>query len=427
MNKIHSVIWSVSKHCWLVVSEGVSSYAGRSSARSTIRPSRSAIAQAALRGPLGNAPFNLRAAHIAVIPLFVTFGFAPLAVAGPGDGIFVNDGIDNGCSRVGDSGSMSGVTNAACTAANKSTQTDYSVFYNPLGQVGLGATSLTLGNELFVNGGSTATLSAPVTAAAHINTLDMRGTKVLQLANGTLSATSTDAVNGSQLNATNTTVSAQGAQLNGMINDGTGIKYFHSASNLADSSATGVDSVAIGPAATAAGGSSISLGKGATTTPAGIRAIALGELARAESSGAISIGPESIASSRDGVALGWKAQSLAENSVALGSNASATVNDSVSLGAFSTTSAAVATGSGVINGSTYSYGGAAPVGVLSIGNATQQRQIDNVAAGQVSATSTDAINGSQLNATNTAVNALGTQNQQFTTACLLYTSPSPRD
>ncbi|KAA6169486.1 hypothetical protein F3K50_20965, partial [Pseudomonas marginalis] len=525
MNKIHSVIWSVSKHCWLVVSEGVSSYAGRSSARSTIRPSRSAIAQTALRGSISVAPFNLRTAYIAFIPLFLTFGFAPLAVAGPGDGIFVNDGIDNGCSRVGDSGSMSGVTNAACTAADKTTQTDHSLFYNPLGQVGLGATSLTLGNELFVNGGSTATLAAPVTAGAHINTLDMRGTKVLQLASGTvsatsqeavngtelfntatstatalgggaqvtgtagqisapsystttinaagnvttattsanvgdaltglstslansanvgvnyddaaikarvtfnptgtattlanvaagtLSATSTEAVNGTQLNATNTTVSAQGAQLSGMLNDGTGIKYFHSASTKGDSSATGLDSVAIGPLATAAGGGSISLGNGATTTVAGGRAIALGNLSNAQSNGAVAIGSESTASGIDGLALGWQAQALAagavalggqavasgNNSTALGNNASATVANSMALGSFATTTAATATTNGVINGTTYTYAGTAPVGVLSVGNATQQRQITNVAAGEVSATSTNAINGSQLNATN---------------------------
>ncbi|WPN52001.1 YadA-like family protein [Pseudomonas sp. P9_2] len=475
------------------------------------------------------------------MPMMLTLGTVSIAVAGPGDGIFVNDGTDNGCSRVGDSGSMSGVTNAACTSSDKSTQTDHSLFYNPLGQVGLGATSLTLGNELFVNGGSTATLLAPVTAGAHINTLDMRGTKVLQLANGTvsatsqdavngaelfntatstatalgggaqvtgttgqisapsystttvnaagnvttattsanvgdaltnlstslansanvgvnyddaatkarvtfnptgaattlanvaagtLSATSTEAVNGTQLNATNTTVSAQGAQLSGMVNDGTGIKYFHSASTKGDSSATGLDSVAIGPLATAAGGGSISLGNGATTTATGGRAIALGNLSSAQSNGSVAIGSESTASGIDGLALGWQAQALTagavalggeaaasgNNSVALGNNASATVANSMALGSFATTTAATATTNGVINGTTYNYAGTAPVGVLSVGNATQHRQITNVAAGEVSATSTNAINGSQLNATNTAVNALGAQDQQFTTA-----------
>ncbi|TLG90859.1 hypothetical protein FEM54_15720 [Pseudomonas edaphica] len=546
MNKIHAVIWSVSKHCWLVVSEHASSSGGRSSRRAVIDRSGLAKTQTALGvqqlpGSINAVSLSLRIVRTALIPMVLTLGTVSIAVAGPGDGIFVNDGTDNGCSRVGDSGSISGVTNAACTPSDKSTQTDHSLFYNPLGQVGLGATSLTLGNELFVNGGSTATLLAPVTAGAHINTLDMRGTKVLQLANGTvsatsqdavngaelfntatstatalgggaqvtgttgqisapsystttvnaagnvttattsanvgdaltnlstslansanvsvnyddaatkasvtfnptgaattlanvaagtLSATSTEAVNGTQLNATNTTVSAQGAQLSGMVNDGTGIKYFHSASTKGDSSATGLDSVAIGPLATAAGGGSISLGNGATTTATGGRAIALGNLSSAQSNGSVAIGSESTASGIDGLALGWQAQALAagavalggeaaasgNNSVALGNNASATVANSMALGSFATTTAATATTNGVINGTTYTYAGTAPVGVLSVGNATQQRQITNVAAGEVSATSTNAINGSQLNATNTAVNALGAQDQQFTTA-----------
>ncbi|WP_249024906.1 YadA-like family protein [Moraxella caviae] len=46
------------------------------------------------------------------------------------------------------------------------------------------------------------------------------------------------------------------------------------------------------------------------------------------------------------------------------------------------------------------------VGALSIGSETIKRQIKNVGAGEVSATSTDAINGSQLHGTNTAINTL---------------------
>ena len=61
-----------------------------------------------------------------------------------------------------------------------------------------------------------------------------------------------------------------------------------------------------------------------------------------------------------------------------------------------------------VGGVAYSVAGTSPVGVLSIGSPGAERQITNVAAGQVSATSTDAINGSQLNATNQAVNNLST-------------------
>ncbi|MDY1462787.1 hypothetical protein SOK05_30050, partial [Pseudomonas aeruginosa] len=69
-----------------------------------------------------------------------------------------------------------------------------------------------------------------------------------------------------------------------------------------------------------------------------------------------------------------------------------------------------------INGTTHTYAGTAPVGVLSVGAAGAERQIQNVAAGRVSATSTDAVNGSQLNATNTTVDSLGTQLSNLATS-----------
>ncbi|HEV3429350.1 MAG TPA: hypothetical protein VG320_15860, partial [Paraburkholderia sp.] len=65
--------------------------------------------------------------------------------------------------------------------------------------------------------------------------------------------------------------------------------------------------------------------------------------------------------------------------------------------------AAVGTSSGVIGGTTYNYAGTAPVGTVSVGSAGAERTITNVAAGQITASSTDAVNGSQLYATNTKV------------------------
>ncbi|OXH86803.1 hypothetical protein CA831_22900, partial [Burkholderia multivorans] len=63
-----------------------------------------------------------------------------------------------------------------------------------------------------------------------------------------------------------------------------------------------------------------------------------------------------------------------------------------------------------MGGNTYSFAGGTPAGgdVVSVGSAAAPRQIQNVAAGQISAASTDAINGSQLYATNLAINSLST-------------------
>ncbi|MFT4504328.1 YadA family autotransporter adhesin [Caballeronia sp. 15711] len=79
------------------------------------------------------------------------------------------------------------------------------------------------------------------------------------VASGKLTDDSTDAVNGSQLYATNQNVAAL-QDFTKNVNNGGGIKYFHSNSTLADSSATGADSVAIGGAAVSSGKNSVALG-----------------------------------------------------------------------------------------------------------------------------------------------------------------------
>ncbi|KML49194.1 hypothetical protein VL15_28615, partial [Burkholderia cepacia] len=96
-----------------------------------------------------------------------------------------------------------------------------------------------------------------------------------------------------------------------------------------------------------------------------------------------STGPDSTATGTDAVAIG--------------SGAVAGTNNSVALGANSQTAAANPTSSATVSGVTFGgFAGTAPVGTVSVGSAGNERQITNVAAGQVTQTSTDAINGSQL-------------------------------
>lgn len=66
------------------------------------------------------------------------------------------------------------------------------------------------------------------------NGLDLGGDKLTNIADGDISAGSSDAVTGGQINDL-------------LFQSGQGIKYFHSNSTLADSEATGLNSVAIGP------------------------------------------------------------------------------------------------------------------------------------------------------------------------------------
>ncbi|MDI9701319.1 cell surface protein, partial [Burkholderia cenocepacia] len=110
-----------------------------------------------------------------------------------------------------------------------------------------------------------------------------------------------------------------------------------------------------------------------------------------------STGADSTATGTDAVAIGSGAVASTINSVAIGLGAVASTDDSVALGADSKTVAATPTSSATVNGVTFSgFAGAKPVGVVSVGDAGKERQVTNVAAGQVTSTSTDAINGSQL-------------------------------
>lgn len=104
--------------------------------------------------------------------------------------------------------------------------------------------------------------------------------------------------------------------------------------------------------------------------------------------------------------LGDMTSSAANNSVAIGVGATANTNNSVALGNGSKTEAVVGTTSATIAGTKYDFAGGAPTGTVSVGSKNNERSITNVAAGRLSETSTDAVNGSQLHATNKAVEKL---------------------
>ncbi|MGY0799552.1 hypothetical protein ACW7G0_10915 [Lysobacter sp. A286] len=149
----------------------------------------------------------------------------------------------------------------------------------------------------------------------------------------------------------------------------------------------------------------IAIGSSALANDRNAMAMGVGADATAESATAIGDGAEATAA--DALAVGTAARATAENASAFGQGAQATHQGSVALGSGAATTAAIGTASSMIDNVTYTYAGAAPVATVSVGDVGQERTITNVAAGRVSATSTDAINGSQLYQTNTAVTALG--------------------
>ena len=118
--------------------------------------------------------------------------------------------------------------------------------------------------------------------------------------------------------------------------------------------------------------------------------------------GAVALGVKAVSNDLS-LAIGTKSTASKINTTAIGTAAVADLDNSVAIGGGSTTANAAGTQetSATINGVTYSNfagGSGTKVGdVVSLGkNGTFNRQIKNVAAGNISATSTDAINGSQL-------------------------------
>jgi autotransporter adhesin len=326
-----------------------------------------------------------------------------------------------------------------------------------------GENSLALGYNAKANNAKDVALGADSTTAAAVATTGttIRGTDytfagtapvstlsigsagnertLTNLAAGRLSATSTDAVNGSQLFATNQAIEGISGDISDLSDlavkydtnpDGTvnynsvtmggtaydsatktggttlsnvaygvndsdavnvqqlrdatsdmynnGVMYFHANSSKADSVATGNDSIAVGPAAQSVGESSIAMGNSATSTGAG------------------------------SMAMGQNAQSTGENSVAIGAGAVANNTGDVALGAGASTEQAVGTQGVTLRGTDYQFAGTAPAGTVSVGSLDNERTITNVAAGRISATSTDAVNGSQLYATNQAIENINT-------------------
>jgi len=167
--------------------------------------------------------------------------------------------------------------------------------------------------------------------------------------------------------------------------------------------------IAVGTRAAASDVRSLAFGHEAKST--GYKANAIGADAQANGNHANAIGSSATATGDHAQAFGAGAQATgvrtnvfgsdaaatADYSIAIGNKANASTANSIALGADSTTRSATNVTSATVAGHTYGgFAGTSPVGSVSVGKAGQERQIHNVAAGKISADSTDAVNGSQL-------------------------------
>ena len=210
-----------------------------------------------------------------------------------------------------------------------------------------------------------------------------------------------------------------------------GIKFFHSndgverskeeQTNSFDSSASGKFATAIGSKSKAegehavaigfnsvvTGKDSISIGTGNQVT--GNNSGAFGDPSTVSGQGSYSVGNNNTVTTNDTFVLGNEVKHTVENSVVLGTKSTATAGDGSRTASLynikqdgtkgaSTTAGSVGTvTTATVGNMTYrGFQGAKANGVVSVGAAGDERRIQNVAAGEISSTSTDAINGSQL-------------------------------
>lgn len=179
--------------------------------------------------------------------------------------------------------------------------------------------------------------------------------------------------------------------------------------------ASGQNSNAYGSKANASATSSLAVGSGSVAS--GDSAVAIGNDSTVTGDSAVAIGASATSTGKWSTALGDRANAKGEKSVALSNDSYAKDDNSVALGSGTITRSATKENTATVNGITYSgFAGNTPVAVVSVGSDKTEtytppdhsdpgrtvtvtphtRQIINVGAGEISATSTDAINGSQL-------------------------------
>ena len=315
--------------------------------------------------------------------------------ANAGPGIFINDGTDDGCIVTSDesirrnalfflvnnnlewaAGQASGgnmpSVNAfrdKCRSGDAASQTNRALFYGDAG--GAGSKHLSLGGRLDVNSG----IIGLGDRAAGNNSIRIGSGNTLQAANS----------------QSNSVAIGNDVETKAALAVGIG----------SAAKANGVQSVAVGNSVESSGYYSVAIGTSARANAA--QTVALGNNANAAGEDALAIGRSANAQAKDSIAFGRSSQAAAKG-VAIGSDASAAVANSVALGSGTTAVAATnQSGTKNVNGLNYTYVGDSANSSVTVGN----RQIKQVGAGEVSAASTDAINGSQLYATQNVIGNIG--------------------
>ncbi|WP_314985176.1 ESPR-type extended signal peptide-containing protein [uncultured Veillonella sp.] len=383
MNRIYKVIWSRVKNCYVVVSEIANNRGKINGSGGT--GVRTLLCALALVGSVA-------------LPLNVAQAVNP---AGTGAGVAWGDGTDSGADQhnvaIGGYAKALGTVALSLGAHSEST----GAYSTAVG----GGSHATAQNAAAIGPWSKASAENAVAVGANA---ESSGEYAAAIGGGAKAKNEHAIAVGSLSEATGKASLAVGNNSKALNN------YAYAIGG--SSKATGQWSIAMGTNATAQEDASVAIGTWAEATKG--QAMAIGYQARSRAIGATSLGRLSLVNAVDGTAIGSstsvtglngtaignKANVSVKNGVAIGNEANVANENAVAIGAGSETAAAVGTASEMINGEVHNFAGVNPGSTVSVGKAGAERTITNVAAGRLSATSTDAVNGSQLYAVNTEVN-----------------------
>ena len=186
-----------------------------------------------------------------------------------------------------------------------------------------------------------------------------------------------------------------------LSNEGTGVGERVEVSGLNASAfgslakATAESALALGSGSQATADSAVAVGNDSVASQKS--SVAVGQSSKADGVFGTALGDSSNALANGSVAISVDSQAKGINSMAMGRNALTTHDNSVALGSDSVSKIEKPVNEATVQSITYSgFAGNAPVATVSVGSEGKERQLVNVGAGEISATSTDAINGSQL-------------------------------
>ncbi|WP_439240321.1 YadA-like family protein [Lonepinella sp. BR2474] len=405
MNQVFKVIWNAATGSWVAVSE-------LSKAHGKTKSKTNKLAKVLGLSAIGAAVIGASGAALASEQYTLDTGTVPNgseAIAiGKNSAVNSQDGAASSAVAIGNGATTGTLGQSAVAVGNNA-------FAGGSGGVAIGdGANAVNSNTIAIGGGATASYDQSIAIGINATTTDTHSTAIGTSAESDKQATAVGW--GSTANTTNAVATGFNSAATGVGATATGAV---SQATQQGATATGTSSSATGYASTATGLASKASGEsssayGTNSSASGRWATAIGPASNATATSAMAMGQSSYANATNATAIGRGANATATDAQAFGtgSTANATNATAIGTGATATDAGSVVLGNGsaaaktvheenatIANVDFLNFAGAVANNsgqYVSIGSVGNERQLKNVGAGEVTANSTDAINGSQL-------------------------------